>query len=116
LQVESSPTMQVSIRTGGAEGRRVRGRRIILGGVLEAEGLSLIFIVVPAILVPALLPPVPEMERLVDTARLGEFLLLPPVLLLDGDDAAAGAKGWLGGPTIPGWLGEAGAGGSVPWT
>jgi hypothetical protein len=96
LQVESSPTMQVSIRTGGAEGRRVRGRRIILGGVLEAEGLSLIFIVVPAILVPA--------------------LLLPPVLLLDGDDAAAGAKGWLGGPTIPGWLGEAGAGGSVPWT
>ncbi len=43
LHVESSPTIQVSIRTGGMAGRLVNGRRIMFGrfgGDLEISPLS----------------------------------------------------------------------------
>lgn len=40
LQVESSPTMHVSIRTGGTDGLLVNGRRIMFGGVFEMRPLS----------------------------------------------------------------------------
>jgi len=91
LHVESSPTIQVSILTRGTVGRRVRGRRIILGGdlfpPLETE-------MIPLSLTPALGPGLMESE--VDTGRIGALEFEPNSVFPGG----CGNKG-TGAPTLP---------------
>jgi len=84
--------MHVSIRTGGTGGRLVIGRRMMLGGDFVPLEPPIGFESSPGLLILRLVPTLLLAEEL--TARVvdARCLLLP----------GGFAKGWVGGPTIPG--------------